>query len=446
MARSQARGQAWTTAQIVFSLAALAVAWALLLRVMDPVPTWFYVFAWYPTLTLLDGVAVRLDGRPSLFARPGLALSLFAWSPVVWLAFEAANFRLQNWYYVFLPPHPVERWAGILLSFATVLPAVVLAERTLGAAGVFAGGRARPVIVRPRDLRASVWLALGAALLVLAWPRIFFPLAWGVGLFLFEPVAYHREPALSLVRDLERGDWGRVGRLLLGGLGIGLLWEFYNHWAEGSWIYTVPGLEQLKLFEMPPLGFLGFPIFALSAWAIYAALCAAGVAHPPAGERRLRARRAVPAALAAAVFTGLVLIGMEHRTISSTVPRLADLPGIAPDEVRALRDAGVVTARQLAATDPEHLASRVSLEAERVRAAVESARLATLRGLGAEHARALQRLGVLGRCDLVGRNPDSLAAAVRRVRLGARPTPAEVRVWTRGAEHECGIGAAVPGA
>src|SRR5437764_8660365 len=46
-------------------------------------------------------------------------------------SFEAINFRLQNWYYVFLPPHRLDRWAGITISLATVVPAVLLPERLL---------------------------------------------------------------------------------------------------------------------------------------------------------------------------------------------------------------------------------------------------------------------------------------------------------------------------
>jgi len=428
--------------QALASLVALVIAWILLLQGVDPVPTWFYVFAWYPTLTLLDGIARRLDGGPSLFARPALAVSLFAWSPVVWLAFEAANFRLGNWYYVFLPAAAVERWSGILLSFATVLPAIVLAERALAAGGVFGRRTHRPLVVRPADLRAAVWVALGAAALVAVWPGVFFPLVWGVGLFLAEPVAYAHAPSLSLVRDLERGDWGRIGRLLLGGLGIGLLWESYNHWAEGSWIYTVPGLERIKLFEMPPLGFLGFPIFALSGWAMYAALCAAGVAVPVGGDRRVVRGRALAAGLAAAAFAVGTLWGMERFTISSTVPRVGDLPGLSAPDVAALDTDGLRTVRQLAAADPASLVHRGVLDSARARATVETARLAVLRGLGAAHARALQELGIRGPCGLAGRNADSLAAALRSG--GRRPTPAEVRIWVGAAERQCGIPASAP--
>jgi hypothetical protein len=411
-------------------------AWLLLLLDVEPVPTWFYVFAWYPTLALLDGVAARLDGRPSLLARRGLALSLLAWSPVVWLWFEAANFRLQNWYYVLLPAHPVERWAGIVLSFATVLPAIMLAERALAAAGVFRRAL-RPVIVRPWHLSASTGLGVAAAGLALAWPRLFFPLVWGVGLLLAEPLVYRRTPRLSLYRDLERGEWGRIGRLLVGGLGIGLLWELYNHVAAGSWIYTVPGLEAVKLFEMPPLGFVGFPVFALEAWAIYGALCALGVATPTSGEVRVSRRRTLVAGALATALSAATLLGMERYAISSTAPRLVDLPGLRAEERAALRDAGLESPRAVARASPEVLVARGALDSGRAREVFETARLVMLRGLGAEHARTLSALGIAGVCDVVEWDGDALARAVRGATGRVRPTPAEARVWLRAAQRAC---------
>ncbi|MBP1621033.1 MAG: hypothetical protein H6Q02_1800, partial [Acidobacteria bacterium] len=39
--------------------------------------------------------------------------------------------------------------------------------------------------------------------------------------------------------------------------------------AASRWTYTVPFLGQLKLFEMPALGFLGFAPFALAVFALY---------------------------------------------------------------------------------------------------------------------------------------------------------------------------------
>ena len=379
--------------RVALGAAALALAFVLLHRGVGPVPTWFYVFAWYPTLVLLDGLASLLDGTPSLFVRPTLALSLFLWSPVVWLVFEAANFRLQNWYYVLLPAHGIERWAGIVLSFATVVPAIVLAERVLAAAGVFRAGRGPRVLVRPGDLRGAVALGVVMGALALAWPRLFFPLVWGAAFLVAEPVVYARLPEASLIRDVERGQWGRIGRLMLGGLGIGVLWEGYNYPAEAGWIYTVPWLEELKLFEMPPYGFVGFLVFALEAWAMYAALAALQVSVPLTGATTLRRRRTLGVGLLAAAFAAVVLLGMERYTISSVAPR---------------RGEDVVVAE-----------------------------LAGLRGMGAEHALSLVDLGIGGRCELARAAAGPLAASVREAKGRPRPTAAEVRVWIRAARRSC---------
>lgn len=422
--------------RIALSAMAIAAAWLLLYFRVDPVPTWFYVFAWYPTLVLLDSVGTRLDGRPSaLWSRSGV--SLLIWSPVIWLVFEAANLRLRNWYYVFLPHAALERWTGIILSFATVVPALFLAERALDAAGLLRHRRERPVEVRAWDLRGAVALGIGIGALAFAFPQLFFPLIWGAAFLIADPFVYRRAPALSLIGDVARGDWGRIGRLMLGGLGIGLLWETYNFWAQGKWVYTVPWLEHTKLFEMPPFGFLGFPVFALEAWSMYSALCVLGVALPLSHSPKLRVRRLGPAAALAVVLSGATLLGMEQRTISSTVPRLDELPGIAPGEIRALQAAGIGSPFNLARTSPEDLVGTSTLDPSDARRVVEIARLVTLRGIGTRHAQTMLYLGLRGVCDLAMRDPRTLWDALGRDARRIRPTAAEVRAWVRAAAREC---------
>jgi hypothetical protein len=73
----------------------------------------------------------------------------------------------------------------------------------------------------------------------------------------------------SITGDLARGDWRRLWSLLASGLVCGVLWEFWNYWALSKWTYTVPYFGNFKIFEMPVLGFLGFPPFAVECWAIY---------------------------------------------------------------------------------------------------------------------------------------------------------------------------------
>jgi hypothetical protein len=70
------------------------------------------------------------------------------------------------------------------------------------------------------------------------------------------------------------GDWraGRVDRtlnLMWSGALCGVLWELWNYWARAKWHYTVPIMPNVKIFEMPLPGYLGFPPFALEAFTMY---------------------------------------------------------------------------------------------------------------------------------------------------------------------------------
>ena len=432
---------------MVVSLAVLALgaAWALAAAGVEPFPTWFYVFAWYPTLVLLDADARRRDRRPSIFADPRRLASLGFWSAVIWLVFEAANFRLRNWYYVFVPDRMVERWLGILLSFATVVPAVVLVERWLRALGVGRTWQVRPLRTRRWEMPAIAIMGVGMAAAALAVPEQLFPLIWGAAWLIAEPFVYRRRPDWSLLMDIELGVWGRIGRLLVGGLLIGVVWEFFNSWARGRWIYTVPWLEHTKLFEMPPLGFLGFPFFALEAWAMYHALCAAGLAVPPEEEPPPAPRRRRAVAIAgAAVLSVAVLLGMDRMTISSTTPRIPGIPGVTAAEVLALRDAGYHSVFALADARGS-TASAAGVAPSRFAAIVREARLVVLRGIGTGNAADLASVGIASVCELARRNPATLRPLVqeaRRGRLGraagpVRPTRAEVRVWVGAARRAC---------
>ena len=94
--------------------AAVALAGAVVLRRLgvEPVPTVFYLLAWYPTLLLLDAL-VAWKGGPSLWDQPRDTAAMLGWSVVIWCGFETLNLRLRDWYYVFAPAIPWQRWAGI---------------------------------------------------------------------------------------------------------------------------------------------------------------------------------------------------------------------------------------------------------------------------------------------------------------------------------------------
>lgn len=400
---------------VILPTLALGTVLVLAARDVSAVTVWLYPLAWYPLLFLLDAVHARLGGE-SLLARPWRLATMLWWSSVIWFGFEALNLRLQNWYYVYVPADRWQRWAGSVLAFATVLPAIFLPAAILTRLRVGERLLTRPLRVRRADLVLA--LALGALMLaaVLIAPAVWYPLAWGTAWLLAEPLLYRVDREHSLFADIEAGRFARIARLMIAGLFAGGCWEALNVLARTRWIYTVPLLEQLKIFEMPPLGFVGFPFFALEAWSLYHLL----VRH---------ARWWLVGLATAGIVATLVV--MDRRTFASTIPYARDLPGVAVDEAERLERAGLGTAFAIARQGEAGVARAGVAEAERL---VAVARLAALRGVGARNAAALAAAGYGSIELLAGANPAAVWQAARRPGA-ARPTPAEVRVWVRAAQR-----------
>ena len=73
----------------------------------------------------------------------------------------------------------------------------------------------------------------------------------------------------SLYEEWRHGRTDRLVNLSLSGFLCGGLWELWNYWSRTKWHYTVPIMEHVKIFEMPLLGYFGFPAFALECFTMY---------------------------------------------------------------------------------------------------------------------------------------------------------------------------------
>lgn len=231
---------------------------------------------WTGFIVTVDGL-LAARGRSWLVRCPGELLLMAIISIPCWLLFEwydrprfwqPGGIELW-WHYSGLPPWP-ERGIGYLWSFATITPAMLLLAEWLEPAVGRVTGRGLGGVV-PREL-LGVLVAVGVVLaaIPLLWPSVWLAadvwLAWPL---LVDPVnRITGRP--SLIADLEVGRRSRPAALLVAGLSCGLLWEAWNALATARWSYTVPFLGEIKLFEMPVLGFLGFAPFALAVFALYA--------------------------------------------------------------------------------------------------------------------------------------------------------------------------------
>ena len=87
------------------------------------IKTWFYSFAWWSFILILDSINFRMT-RSSLLSESFKIFIFTAFISVfVWLIFELFNLRVKNWTYHGLPSNIFERWSGYFIAFATVVTA-----------------------------------------------------------------------------------------------------------------------------------------------------------------------------------------------------------------------------------------------------------------------------------------------------------------------------------
>lgn len=300
------------TAILVLAIVTHLSAFLLMVRGVEPVSTYFYLFAWWTYIVVLSCIN-HLRGQNSLLLdNPREFVWIFFYSTPVWLFFEIQNFWLNNWHYIGIPVETYLRWPAYFLSFATVLPGIFETENLLKSFGVFTQIRGRPVAVTQSLLVRFV--ILGALMMLLApiRPDLFFPLVWLGWIFLLDPLIYRRDRPRSFLGQAQRGEYSLLIRLLVAGMICGVLWEFWNYWASAKWVYTVPHLGFVKIFEMPMLGFFGFLPFALECYLLYRAFFLFR-------ERFLRGQRWIPAVTVVFVilYCLLAFAGIDRLTVEN---------------------------------------------------------------------------------------------------------------------------------
>jgi len=114
-----------------------------------------------------------------------------------------------------------------------------------------------------------IFIGTALELIPLLFPnRYWAPAIWTGFVLMLDPINY-RLGLSSILRQLRSGTLGGILRLFATGLVCGFLWEFWNFWAGGKWVYSIPYLGNVKIFEMPIIGFLGFIPFAVEVFVMY---------------------------------------------------------------------------------------------------------------------------------------------------------------------------------
>jgi hypothetical protein len=252
--------------------AVMIISQAGMMARVEPFYHWHTPIAWTGYILLVDGVVwVRRGSSWLRTARPEFVFLAIVSVPL-WVIFEMYNkYFLHNWYYIGLPEKPL-RYFGYAWSFSTISPAIFETGDLIAS---LRGRSVIPVATR-QTLGTGAWISViaGAALLLvpIVHPSTYLAAPVWLGfIFLLDPLNA-RAGDESLLGDFRQGRRDRLVNLLLAGLVCGGLWEFWNFWSGAKWIYNVPFLSDLKIFEMPVLGFGGFPPFALECFTMYVAV------------------------------------------------------------------------------------------------------------------------------------------------------------------------------
>jgi hypothetical protein len=242
---------------------------------------WHTPIAWTGYILLADAVVWKRRGASWLRNHPAELLFVTCLSVPLWVVFEMYNkYSLKNWYYIGLPENLLLRYAGYAWAFATIWPAIFETADLVSSVRDRRAPAERTESPVPQPLGALGWMSVAAGALMLTLPLVLrsHPIAtylaapvWLGFILLLDPLNA-RAGSESIIGDWRRHRPGRLINLLAAGLICGVLWEFWNYWGGTKWFYNVPILPNVKIFEMPILGFGGFPPFAVECFVMYVAV------------------------------------------------------------------------------------------------------------------------------------------------------------------------------
>lgn len=245
------------------------ISWILAWGKFSPLSSYTFFPLWIGYIFTINGLSWGLF-KKSLLSQLGKEfVLLFFISVPLWWLFEALNLVTQNW--VYLLPSPISSliyFLGGSINFSIVVPAILSTSFLFYYLLITLKPlKGKPSVVTPTVLIASVVLGTSFLILIFFLPHLYFPLLWGGIFFLLEPINYLLGFP-SLFSKISQGDWNLTLAIMVASLFTGVWWELWNYYSYPKWVYSIPELGFFKVFEMPILGYLGYPFFGLEVYAL----------------------------------------------------------------------------------------------------------------------------------------------------------------------------------
>jgi hypothetical protein len=256
----------WGWAGIVL----VAIFWPLNWILPGSRTLWAFFPMWTGYALVVDSLVFMRTGTSQLTRNRMGFILLFLISAPCWWLFEVFNQRILNWHY--LGVESISRAQYIVFSsfsFSTVIPSVFGTAELVSS---FAWARRISINWRiPNTRRTAFWFLGSGGLmlgLLLIWPVYFFPFLWVSLYFIIEPINLLLGNS-GLYQFTDKKEWRPVVFLFIGVIICGFFWEFWNYFSYPKWIYIVPFVGKVKIFEMPVLGYFGYLPFSLELCAIF---------------------------------------------------------------------------------------------------------------------------------------------------------------------------------
>ena len=237
---------------------------------IQPFANWYFPIVWMGYILIVDAVVYKLNSNSLISNRRSQFLGMVIISSLFWWIFEFMNLSVNNWSYSRIPEMALAaRNIYGTIAFATILPAFFETVELIRSIHLFDHKKLKKHHnITKRFIHTMFAIGIITFLLPLLFPRYFYPLVWVAFFFILDPINYlHRQP--SVIQHLKDRNLTIPLSLLIAGIIMGFLWEFWNYWALPKWTYNVPFLGFFKIFEMPIIGYLGYFPFAFELYAMY---------------------------------------------------------------------------------------------------------------------------------------------------------------------------------
>lgn len=236
---------------------------------IQPFLDWSFPILWYGYILTIDSLIYKLRKKSLISNRFHGFLGMIFASIIIWWIFEFINIRVGNWIYLGLEKFGDLKVPFLFICFSTVLPAFFETLELVKSIHIFGHKKLwEKHKITKKLLHSFIGVGIVSFILPFVFPKYTFFLVWMSFFFILDPINYiHKQP--SVIGHIKKGDYKTIFSLSITGVLMGILWEFWNFWMNVKWIYNVPFVNFLKIFEMPLLGYFGYIPFSFEIYAMY---------------------------------------------------------------------------------------------------------------------------------------------------------------------------------